>query len=128
MEIVESFTPVLVLIIPAVAVLFIARSSNRPNLREFWTILASVGMFLTVSSMLPEVLDNKILEYHLVTLFPDLDITFRVDPYGLFFALTASFLWIIVSFYSIGYMRALKEHAQTRFYMCFAIALLAKHM
>ncbi len=125
MEIVESFTPVYVLMIPAIAVLFIARSGSRPNLREAWTILASVGMFLTVASMLPGVLDDKILEYRLLTLFPGLDITFRVDPYGLFFALTASFLWIVVSFYSIGYMRALKEHAQTRYYICFAVALLA---
>ena len=125
MEIIESFTPVYVLMIPAIAVLFIARSSNRPNLRESWTILASVGMFLTVVSMLPGVLDHKVLEYRLLTLFPGLDITFRVDPYGLFFALTASFLWIVVSFYSIGYMRALKEHAQPRYYICFAVALLA---
>ena len=125
MEIVESFTPVYVLMIPAIAVVFIARSGSRPNLREAWTILASVGMFLTVASMLPGVLDHKVFEYRLLTLFPGLDITFRVDPYGLFFALTASFLWIVVSFYSIGYMRALKEHAQTRYYICFAIALLA---
>ena len=39
------------------------------------------------------------------------------------FALLASFLWIVVSVYSIGYMRSLKEHAQTRFYFCFAMAL-----
>jgi multicomponent Na+:H+ antiporter subunit D len=29
----------------------------------------------------------------------------------------------VVSVYSIGYMRTLKEHAQTRFYFCFAMAL-----
>ena len=111
--------------IPTAAIPFIAMSNRRPNLREFWTILASVSMFLTVASMLPQVLDGKILEYRLLTLFKGLDITFRVDPFGIFFATTASFLWIIVSFYSIGYMRSLKEHAQTRYYICFAIALLA---
>ena len=125
MEIVESFIPVYALIIPALAVVFIASARRRPNLREFWTILASVGLFSTVASMLPEVLHNTVLEYRLLTLFPGLDITFRVDPYGLVFALIASFLWIIVSFYSIGYMRALNEHAQTRYYICFAVALFA---
>ena len=107
MEIIESFTPVYVLMIPTAAIPFIAMSNRRPNLREFWTILASVSMFLTVASMLPQVLDGKILEYRLLTLFKGLDITFRVDPFGIFFATTASFLWIIVSFYSIGYMRSL---------------------
>ena len=37
----------------------------------------------------------------------------------------ASLLWILTSFYSIGYMRSLKEHAQTRYFACFALALSA---
>src|SRR5207245_9633637 len=32
---------------------------------------------------------------------------------------------IATSFYSIGYMRSLKEHAQTRYFACFALALSA---
>ncbi|MEN2986416.1 MAG: monovalent cation/H+ antiporter subunit D family protein, partial [Thermodesulfovibrionaceae bacterium] len=56
---------------------------------------------------------------------PELIIKFKVDGLGIFFALTASFLWIITSFYSIGYMRGLNEHAQTRYFFYFAIALSA---
>lgn len=125
MEIIESLVPVYVIMVPMVAIPFIAISDKRPNLREAWTIIASVTMFFIVSSMLPQVIDGKVIEYRLLTLFPGLDIKFRVDPFGIFFATTASFLWIIVSFYSIGYMRSLHEHAQTRYYICFAIALLA---
>lgn len=124
MQIIESLVPVYVIMAPLVAIPLIAVSDSRPNLRESWTILASVTMFLIVASMLPQILDGKVIEYRLLTLFPGLDIKFRVDPFGIFFALTASFLWIIVSFYSIGYMRSLDEHAQTRYYICFAIALL----
>jgi multicomponent Na+:H+ antiporter subunit D len=39
------------------------------------------------------------------------------------FAVVASFLWILAVFYSTGYMRELKEHAQTRFNACFALSL-----
>jgi multicomponent Na+:H+ antiporter subunit D len=39
--------------------------------------------------------------------------------------LGASLLWILTSFYSVGYMRSLKERAQTRYYSCFALALSA---
>lgn len=124
-EIIESITPVCVIMAPLGAIPLIALSDTRPNLREAWTILASVTMFLIVASMLPKILDGKIIEYHLLTLFPGLDIKFRVDPLAIFFALTASFLWIVVSFYSIGYMRSLHEHSQTRYYICFAIALSA---
>ena len=41
------------------------------------------------------------------------------------FALVASFLWIVTSAYSIGYMRGLKEHSQTRYFCFFALALSA---
>ena len=39
------------------------------------------------------------------------------------FCLVASGLWIVTSVYSIGYMRANDEAHQTRYYVCFAIAL-----
>ena len=35
----------------------------------------------------------------------------------------ASFLWIVTTVYSIGYMRGLREHAQTRYYACFAVCI-----
>ncbi len=52
-----------------------------------------------------------------------LEMGYRVDAFGLMFAITSSFLWILVSLYSIGYMRALNEHAQTRYYFMFALAI-----
>jgi multicomponent Na+:H+ antiporter subunit D len=39
------------------------------------------------------------------------------------FALVASFLWLVTSIYSIGYMRGHHEQNQTRFYACFALAI-----
>lgn len=41
------------------------------------------------------------------------------------FALVASGLWIPTSIYSFGYMRGHHEHHQTRFFVCFAIAIFA---
>ena len=49
----------------------------------------------------------------------------RVDGPGLLFAIVASTLWIATTLYSIGYMRGLHEHAQTRFYSFFALSLSA---
>ena len=61
----------------------------------------------------------------LFRLLPGVEIAFRVDGFGLLFALGASLLWIATSFYSIGYVRSLGEHAQTRYFACFALALSA---
>jgi multicomponent Na+:H+ antiporter subunit D len=126
MEIVTSIRPVLaVLVSLAAACLILLTGERARNLRESWTILAAVLKFLIVASMVPYVLEGKVLEYTVVSISPGLILQFRVDPLGLFFGVTASFLWIITSFYSIGYMRSLNEHAQTRYFACFAIALSA---
>ena len=61
----------------------------------------------------------------LFELFSGLPVAFRVEPLGMIFALVASGLWIVNSIYSIGYMRANGEHAQTRFYICFALSVAA---
>jgi multicomponent Na+:H+ antiporter subunit D len=107
------------------AAVLIGLSRKIPDLREFWTIAASLMKFALVASMLPVVLEGRSVECRLFTLFPGLDVGFRVDALSLFFALTASFLWIVTSFYSIGYVRALDEQKQTRYFVCFAVALSA---
>ena len=59
----------------------------------------------------------------LVEPLPGLKIGFEVEPLGMLFALLASFLWIVTSVYSIGYMRSNHERRQTSFYSYFAVAL-----
>lgn len=126
MEIVTSIRPLLAVAVSLAAACLILLTGERSrNLRESWTILASAAKFGIVASMLPYVLEGKVLEYTVVSIAPGLLVQFRVDALGIFFAVTASFLWIITSIYSIGYMRSLGEHAQTRYFACFAVALSA---
>jgi len=120
----ESIYPLLALSCPALGSVLILISGKRPNVREAWTLLASLFQFVIILSMVPAILDGKKIVCFLFTMFPGIDFGFHVDAFGLLFALTASSLWILVSIYSIGYMRALEEHAQTRFYFCFALAIL----
>ena len=112
--IVSSYTPLLAILCPATASILILLSSKRPNVRESWTIIAGILQFSLVASMIPTILNEKVVECLLFpqTMFEGIAFGFKVDAFGLIFALTASFLWILVSFYSIGYMRSLKEHAQ----------------
>jgi len=123
--IVSSYIPLFAILCPATASILILLSSKRPNVREGWTIIAGILQFSLIASMIPTVLDKKVVQCLLFpqTMLEGIAFGFKVDAFGLIFALTASFLWILVSFYSIGYMRSLKEHAQTRYYFCFAIAI-----
>ncbi|MEK6725628.1 MAG: monovalent cation/H+ antiporter subunit D family protein [Deltaproteobacteria bacterium] len=125
MVIIPSVKPLIVIGVAAVAFVLILLSDRRPNLREFWSVLAGVIILLIVSSMLPSVLSGNSLELTLAEFFPGISLRLRVDALALMFALTASFLWILTTMYSIGYMRSLNEHSQTRFFACFAGAVSA---
>ncbi len=123
MEAISSIRPLLAVLVSAAGVVLIIANKNRPNLRELCSVVAGVVKLLLVLSMVPAIVRGSTIEYTLFRLLPGMDIAFRVDALGLLFALGASLLWILTTFYSIGYMRALNEHAQTRYYACFAVAL-----
>ncbi len=122
-ETVHSITPALAVLVSMAASVLILAFGKYPNIREGWTFVAAFIKFSLVISMLPLILDGKVITYTVIEMLPNLPIAFKVDAFGILFAITSSFLWIFVSSYSIGYMRTLKEHAQTRYYFCFAIAL-----
>jgi multicomponent Na+:H+ antiporter subunit D len=109
--------------IPLVASVLIALSGSRPNLRESITLTAAVAMFAAIATLLPEVLRGGRPETLALVVLPGLSLKFALEPLGMLFALVASFLWIVTSIYSIGYMRGNAEPRQTSFYACFALAL-----
>jgi len=74
--------------------------------------------------MVPDIMGGNRIVYTLSTIAPGISLNFRVDALSLIFGIVSSFLWIFATFYNIGYMRSLDEHAQTRYYTCFAIAIL----
>ncbi len=121
-----SVIPLLAVLVSALGALLIAwTGQRRANLREFWSIATGVVMFALIASMIPEVLAGGTVEFVLFRILPGIELAFRADAFGVLFASGASLLWILTSFYSIGYMRSLKEHAQTRYFSCFALALTA---
>ena len=120
-----SFKPVLAMLASLLAVVPIYFSRKSPNVREFWTFLAGGIKLLIVLSMVPWILKGNAYELVFCQLFPGVSLKFHIDAFGLMFAIIASFLWIVTSFYSIGYMRGTNEHGQTRYFCYFAIALSA---
>jgi multicomponent Na+:H+ antiporter subunit D len=125
MEVVYSIRPALCVLVSLVAAFLILSSNRHPNVRELWTLLAAVTKFSLVASLLPTVMEGKVVEFTILEILPGLPLQLRVDTFGLYFALVASGLWILTSLYSIGYMRGLKEHAQTRYFFSFALCLSA---
>ena len=121
----ESIQPLLALMASLAGAVLVVAFRTRPNLREACSLAAAMAQCAIVLSMIPPVLAGDTLSYTLFSFLPQVAIEFRVDALGLLFAATASSLWILTTIYSIGYMRVLEEHGQTRFYALFALALSA---
>jgi multicomponent Na+:H+ antiporter subunit D len=113
------------LLVPITGAPLIAAAWRWPNVREAATLLTAIVLFLCVVGLLSPVLAGERPRVSLFEVLPGLALAFEVEPLGMLFALIASGLWIVNSLYSIGYMRGNNEAHQTRFYVCFALALAA---
>ena len=119
----ESVRILLPIAVTLIAPLFIWILRRDIYKREAVSLVGGAVTFLCVLSFVPAVLDGRIMTYKVFTIMEGISVTFAVDGLGIIFALVASFLWIFATSYNIGYMRGLNEHAQTRYYFCFAVAI-----
>jgi multicomponent Na+:H+ antiporter subunit D len=103
--------------IPAAAAALVAALRRRPNLREAVSLAAAALTFAVMVLFIPEILQGG------REMMPGLELVLELEPLGLLFALIASGLWLVSGVYSIGYMRGNAEEHQTRFYVCFALAI-----
>ncbi|WP_136798548.1 MULTISPECIES: monovalent cation/H+ antiporter subunit D family protein [Desulfosediminicola] len=111
------------LLIPLIGTLGVMFRGGDENIREGISSVASILLFALVCTMIPKVLQGKTLYFNMFDILPGVSVTLRADAMSMIFALVASSLWTIAVFYSMGYMRGLKEHAQTRFNACFALSI-----
>ena len=123
METFLELRPVWVVLLTPLTALLIVLSHRRPNLREFWSIAASLVQLGLVASMIPDVLSGEHFEVRLLPLASGFDLALKVDALGMIFASVASILWVATTFYSIGYMRSLDEPHQTPYYASFALCI-----
>ena len=120
---IESSALLIPILTTGLAPFFIWLLRTNINAREGVSFAAGILTFGSVLTFVPPVLRGEVLVYPLFVILPGIEVKFCADGLALIFALVASFLWILATAYNIGYMRSLKEHAQTRYYFCFAVAI-----
>lgn len=120
---IETGNPVLSLIIPLIGAAGIVIFGRLPNLREAVTLVTAVLLFYFTAGLTSAALSGEAVRVELFEMVPGMPIVFQVEGLGMIYALIASGLWILNSLYSIGYMRGNHEKHQTRFYLCFAVAI-----
>jgi len=111
--------------IPLAGAALIAVTGRWPNVREAVTLVTALLLATFVYTVAIDVVDGGRPAVMLGEIMPGLSLGFAVEPLGIVFGSVAALLWIVNSIYSIGYMRGNKEKHQTRFYVCFAVAIAA---
>ena len=109
--------------VPLIGAVLIFLNGRTANVREAVTVITAIVTFCIVTTLFDDVASGARPSVTVLEMLPGLGITFTIEPLGMLFAGVASGLWIVTSIYAIGYMRGHHEINQTRFYMCFAIAI-----
>lgn len=113
------------IVLPLAAAVLIAFVGERNiNLREAVSVVTAAVLFIVIFRLYQDMVATG--EQHAVQIaepINGLSITLSTEPLGILFALVCSFLWIVTSVYSIGYMRGHHHKHQTRFYICFALSI-----
>ncbi|MBI1365732.1 MAG: monovalent cation/H+ antiporter subunit D family protein [Alphaproteobacteria bacterium] len=113
----------LAVVVPLIGFFAIWALDKHPNLREGATILTGVILLILTISVFEAVAGGARPSVFAFDVIVGLPIAFSAEPLGALFGVVASGLWLVNSFYSIGYMRGAGEKNQTRFYMAFAVAI-----
>lgn len=113
----------LVPIAPLFAAVCVLAAGKRTVLRDWLCVAGALLTFALVLASGVGVVSGHRPDLTVCTLYPGISLRFSLDGIGFLFAATAAAMWVAAAVYSIGYMRALSEHAQSRFYFFYAIAL-----
>ncbi len=113
------------LLVPGTAWILVGLAGKWPNLREGISTVATLLTFAFVVPLVSTVTSGARPGFELFEVMPGVSLAFELEPLGMLYALVASGLWILTSLYAIGYMRGHDEDNQTRFFMCFPVAIFA---
>ena len=100
----------------------ILAARRHPDVREGVSLAAAVAAFVLAALSVPAALALPATSFVLADIV-GLPLALRADALGVLFATLASFQWILTTDYSVGYMRGKREHAQTRYFACFAVVM-----
>ncbi|MDA9689624.1 proton-conducting transporter membrane subunit [Betaproteobacteria bacterium] len=93
--------------------------------KEFFSIFSSLIVLYFNFSLVLFFSEGNSFNVELIEVFPNVGLSFHMEPIGLVFSSLASLLWFVNSIYSIGYLRGNSERNQTRFYAYVSLSIFA---
>ncbi len=115
---------VFLILLPLTGAVFVFLTRKNTFLRDLVSVITSILLFINTVCLISYV---AIGIHPKIALFIDilnLSLSLELEPLGALFAGIASSLWVLNTFFTIGYMRGNREKNQTRFYIfvCLSIA------
>ena len=111
------------LALPIAGAIILYALGRFPTLRNSIPLITSCSLFALVSILTIEVMNGNVPEISLFNFAPGLPFAFKIEPLGALFALLSSFLWIVTTVYSIGYLSANHEKNRVRYHTFFCLSL-----
>jgi len=93
--------------------------------KEFFSLFSSLVVVFFNFSLVLSFLEGNSFNFEVIEVFPNVGLSFHIEPIGLVFSSIASLLWFVNSLYSIGYLRGNSEQNQTRFYAYVSLSIFA---
>ena len=128
-KIAENFivfqTFLVVIVVPVFCALCISLFHQFIFAKEFFSIFSSLAVVFFNFSLVLFFLEGRAFNVELIEVFPNVGLSFHIEPIGLVFSSIASLLWFVNSIYSIGYLRGNSEQNQTRFYAYVSLSIFA---
>jgi multicomponent Na+:H+ antiporter subunit D len=122
MDPLATFLPLWIVFFPMAMTLIIYYVEQySEKTRNALAVATSVVTFLSVAALYPILKNGEVIEYSLFEIIANLGISIRVDILSFSLALIASFVWMLVTIYSIDYMS--HEHAGNRYYPVLIVTL-----
>lgn len=116
---------ILALATPVAAAGLMGALARAPDARDAVTVVTGLVLTALTTALLLQTAAAPAPELVLSQPVAGAALAFKLDPLGAAFALSASFLWLLNSFFSIGYMRGKEEPRQTPFNIRLALAMTA---
>jgi formate hydrogenlyase subunit 3/multisubunit Na+/H+ antiporter MnhD subunit len=117
----KSMIPLLAVFTPLILsmpIYMVGKISEK--LRNLLAISTAAASFLLIASLYPIIAEGTQIEYTANILLLE-GMRFYVDGTGFIFALITSFVWLLATIYSVGYMT--HEHARDRFFSFLILTL-----
>jgi multicomponent Na+:H+ antiporter subunit D len=114
---VYSIVPLLAFLMPWLSLVAVLVLGNHRKIKKVVFLLGSVLAFGLVLWLLPDILGGRTLGIDLIPEIENLDIRFTVDAMGYYFGLVLTFIWMLATLFSLGYI----EHNENRYYSFMAL-------